>query len=206
MVASTSSRITTNHEAIRRWAEERGAKPTVFFAGKGDDDPSNVRLEFPGSRDTSLREIGWNEWFHEFDKSKLALLYQEQTADGERSSFCKIVHRAKADEVENALGGRGRSAARRGSPRAETTARRSAAASAAGESARPSEPAAVLQSAATEKTADKSARTQKAGTTRASKKSSLHPASARVQNHRDNDGKDNLDGPRESYRSTDDAQ
>jgi hypothetical protein len=171
MVASTSSRITTNHDAIRRWAEARDARPVEVAGGGGDDDPGTVRLECPGSRDTSLREIGWDEWFRKFDAGKLALLYQEQTADGERSAFCKIVRREKADEVENALGGRGRSATRSGSPRAETTARRSAAESAAGESARSSERA-VLRS---EKTAGKTARIQKAGTTRrASKKNSLH--------------------------------
>jgi len=173
MVASTSSRITTNHDAIRRWAEARDARPVEVAGGGDDDDPGTVRLECPGSRDTSLREIGWDEWFRKFDAGKLALLYQEQTADGERSSFCKIVRREKADEVENALGGRGRSAARSGSPRAETTASRSAAESAAGESARSER--AVLRSAVTEKTAGKSARTQKAGTTRrAGKKNSLH--------------------------------
>jgi hypothetical protein len=114
MVANTSSRVTTNHDAIRRWAEERGAKPVL--AGKSDGKPACVRLEFPDSRDTSLREIGWEEWFQRFDKSKLALLYQQQTADGERSSFCEIVRREKADEVEQAVGGRGRSATRRGKP------------------------------------------------------------------------------------------
>ncbi len=55
MVASTSSRVTTDHDAIRRWAEERGAKPVL--ARKSDGDPGSIRLEFPGSRDTSLREI-----------------------------------------------------------------------------------------------------------------------------------------------------
>ncbi len=115
MVANTSSRVTTDHEAIRRWAEERGAKPVL--AGKSAAKPASVRLEFPGSRDRSLREIGWEEWFQRFDKSKLALLYQQQTADGERSNFCEIVPCEKADEVEEAVGGRGRSAARRGKPR-----------------------------------------------------------------------------------------
>ena len=122
MVANTSSRLTTDHDAIRRWAEERGAKPVL--ASKSDGEPASIRLEFPGSRDTSLREISWDEWFQKFDKSKLALLYQQQTADGERSNFCEIVRCEKADEVEQALGGRGRSAARRGKPREGKPVRR----------------------------------------------------------------------------------
>lgn len=127
MTASTSSRITTDHDAIRCWAEQRGAKP-VQVARSVDGDPGTVRLEFPGSRDNSLREISWEEWFQKFDRSKLAFLYQEQTANSERSSFCKIVRREKVDEVENAVGGRGRSAARRGSPRAGKADRARAAA------------------------------------------------------------------------------
>jgi hypothetical protein len=115
MVANTSSRITTEHDAIRRWAEERGAKPVL--AAKSDGQRASVGLEFPGSRDTLSREISWDEWFHRFDKSKLALLYQQQTADGERSNFCEIVPCEKAEEVEQAVGGRGRSAIRRGKPR-----------------------------------------------------------------------------------------
>lgn len=115
MVANTSSRLITDHDAIRGWAEERGAKPVL--ASKSAGKPASIRLEFPGSRDTSLREISWDEWFQRFDKNKLALLYQQQTADGERSNFCEIVPCEKADEVEQALGGRGRSAARRGKPR-----------------------------------------------------------------------------------------
>jgi hypothetical protein len=118
MVASTSSRITTDHDAIRRWAEERGAKPVQVARGH-DGDPGTVRLEFPGSRDASLREIGWEDWFQKFDRGQLALLYQEQTAGGDRSCFCQFVHREKADEVEEAVGGRGRSAARRRSPQAK---------------------------------------------------------------------------------------
>jgi hypothetical protein len=117
MSASTSSKVTTDHDAIRHWAEERGAKPVL--AATSDGDPGKVRLDFPGSRDTSLRETSWDEWFLQFDKSNLALLYQQHTPDGEHSCFCKIVRREKADEVERAVGGRGRSASRRGPSRAD---------------------------------------------------------------------------------------
>jgi hypothetical protein len=113
MSPKTASKLTTDHDAIRCWAEQRDAKPAMCSARKSDDDPGTVRLAFPGSRDQSLKEISWNEWFVKFERSKLALLYQEQTADGERSNFYKIVRREIADQVESAVGGRGRSAARR---------------------------------------------------------------------------------------------
>lgn len=115
MAPITSSKVTTDHDAIRHWAEERGAKPALAL--KSDGEPGSIRLEFPGSRDTSLRETNWDDWLRQLDKSKLALLYQQQTPDGELSRFYRIVPREKADQVERAVGGRGRSAVRRGSPR-----------------------------------------------------------------------------------------
>ncbi len=160
MVACTSSRITTDRDAIRCWAEERGAKPVLIARGS-DGDPGTVRLEFAESRDNSSRDIGWEEWFEKFDRSKLALLYQEQTANGERSSFYQMVHRKKADEVENAVGGRGRSAARRGSPRGAKSAKRVAAASQ--DSSRADEQSPAM---AAPKDAKETWRARKTGTTR----------------------------------------
>lgn len=157
MAANTSSKITTDHEAIRRWAEERGAKPVL--AAKGDGKRASVALEFPGSRDESSREIGWDEWFQRFDKSKLALLYQQQTADGDCSKFCEIVPCEKADEVEQAVGGRGRSATRRGKPR-EGKSVRFRPASEVGET---SPTKRVLRAAASEKIAPKTTRQRKPG-------------------------------------------
>jgi hypothetical protein len=60
----------------------------------GKDDPGIIRIDFPGySGANSLEEISWDEWFEKFDESKLALIYQEETADGERSNFNKLVKR-----------------------------------------------------------------------------------------------------------------
>ena len=113
MPPKTTSKVTTDHDAIRCWAEQRDAKPAMCSARNNDDDPGTVRLEFPGSRDQALKEISWNEWFAKFERSKLALLYQEQTADGEPSNFYKMVRREVADQVESAVGGRGRRRAAR---------------------------------------------------------------------------------------------
>ena len=112
MTPSTTSKVTTDHDEIRRWAEERGAKPAaVARTERGDDDPGIIRLDFPGYGGAgSLEEIGWDDWFDKFDESNLALLYQEHTANGEKSNFNKIISRDTADEVTSAVGGRGRSA------------------------------------------------------------------------------------------------
>jgi hypothetical protein len=123
MLPSTTSKVTIDHDEIRRWAEVRGAKPAAVAAESGDD-PGILRLDFPGDSDGDSREaIGWDEWFRKFDRNNLALLYQEQVAGGERSNFNKLVRREVADEVASAVGGRGRSAVRRGSSRGRPSAR-----------------------------------------------------------------------------------
>ena len=88
---------TTNHDEIRRWADERGGKPaSVQGTGGGGDDPGILRIDFAGD-DENLEHISWEEWFEAFDENNLALVYQEQTADGEASRFNKLVSRDSAD-------------------------------------------------------------------------------------------------------------
>jgi hypothetical protein len=56
-----------------------------------------IRLDFPGySGGTSLDEISWDEWFKAFDENNLALVYQNETAKGEKSNFNKLVGRETA--------------------------------------------------------------------------------------------------------------
>jgi hypothetical protein len=90
-----SAQTTTDQQKIREWAEARGAKPSaVKRTGKGDD-PGIIRLDFPGySGGDSLEEISWEEWFEKFEESKLALLYQEETAGGKTSNFNKLICRS----------------------------------------------------------------------------------------------------------------
>ena len=97
-----TSHTTTNHEEIRKWAEERGAKPSCVRGTGGKGDIGMLRLDFPGySGEDSLEHIDWDDWFAKFDERKLALLYQEETAGGERSNFNKLVSRETADQVEH---------------------------------------------------------------------------------------------------------
>jgi hypothetical protein len=88
------TRTTTDHDTIRRWAEERDGSPaTVPESGDGDD-TGVLRIDLPGDEGAeSLVEIGWSEWFEAFEEGELAFLYQEETSDGERSDFRKLVRR-----------------------------------------------------------------------------------------------------------------
>ena len=91
---AASSKTTTDHNTIRKWAEERGGRPARVKRTGGGDDPGVLRIDFPGySGKDSLEHISWEEFFEKFDASRLALLYQEETAGGERSNFNKLVSR-----------------------------------------------------------------------------------------------------------------
>jgi hypothetical protein len=88
------SHKTTDHGAIRKWAESRGAKPACVKGTGGKGDTGLLRLDFPGySGDDSLQEISWDEFFEKFDEQGLALLYQDETAGGKKSNFNKLVKR-----------------------------------------------------------------------------------------------------------------
>jgi hypothetical protein len=99
------SKTTQDHEEIRRWAEERGGTPShVKDTGSGED-IGILRIDFPGySGEGSLEPISWEQWFEKFDERNLALLYQEETAGGERSNFNKIVSAEAAEANEHAEG------------------------------------------------------------------------------------------------------
>ena len=87
-----SSNQTTDHDTIRKWAEERGGRPARVSGTGNGDDPGILRIDFPGDED-NLEQISWDEWFKAFDENELAFVYQEQTADGEASRFSKLVSR-----------------------------------------------------------------------------------------------------------------
>ncbi|MFN7997258.1 MAG: hypothetical protein U0Q18_26820 [Bryobacteraceae bacterium] len=95
--SSHSATTTTNHDEIRKWAEDRGAKPACV-KGTGDQgDVGMLRLDFPGyTGEDKLQHITWEEWFEKFDERQLALLHQEETAEGQKSNFNKLVSRETA--------------------------------------------------------------------------------------------------------------
>jgi hypothetical protein len=91
---------TTDHDEIRRWAEERGAQPSRV-ARRGSDgagrDAGIIRLDLPGYTGAgALEPITWDEWFRAFDENGLAFIYQDATAGGEQSNFSRLVKRETA--------------------------------------------------------------------------------------------------------------
>ncbi|HLI84171.1 MAG TPA: ferritin-like domain-containing protein [Bryobacteraceae bacterium] len=103
------SRVLTDPEEIRAWAEDRGAQPACVRGTGGADDVGMIRLDFPGwGSDEKLQPISWDKWFEKFDESGLALIVEEETATGQKSNFNKLVSRETAQSAEER--GRTRSA------------------------------------------------------------------------------------------------
>lgn len=99
MASKASSRILTDHDEIQRWAEDRGAKPAAVRNTENETDIGIIRLDFPGySGADSLEEVSWDEWFDQFDDRNLALVVQEEMANGKPSNFNKLVSRDSVEE------------------------------------------------------------------------------------------------------------
>jgi len=88
----SEARKITDHDEIRRWAEERDAVPTVAKGTeKGGQGAGVLRFDF-GTREDSLEEIDWETFFETFEDKQLALLAQDEI-DGKKSRFFKFVER-----------------------------------------------------------------------------------------------------------------
>jgi hypothetical protein len=91
---ATDTKTTTDHDEIRRWAEDLDGRPAQVRGTGGGDDPGVLRIDFPGGAgQDDLEPVSWDDWFAKFDDAGLALLYQERKADGSKSTFNKLVNR-----------------------------------------------------------------------------------------------------------------
>ncbi len=88
----SESATTTDHNTIRKWAEERDGRPSTVKSTEENGHAGILRIDF-GPKEKSLDEIGWDEFFRKFEESELAFLYQDRTKDGKISRFHKFVRR-----------------------------------------------------------------------------------------------------------------
>jgi len=86
------AQVTTDHEEIKRWVEERGGHPACV-KGTGDpDDVGLLRIDFPGGAgEDKLQPISWDEFFEKFDEKHLGFLHQDEKKSGEPSTFFKFI-------------------------------------------------------------------------------------------------------------------
>ena len=100
-----AAKITTDHEEIRAWVEERDGTPAHVKRTGADSDPGILRIDFPGfAGELSLEPMDWDEWFQAFEENGLAFLYQDETADGEESRFNKLISRQSISAGSQAHG------------------------------------------------------------------------------------------------------
>lgn len=83
---------TTDHDTIRQWAEARGGEPAAV-ADTLSDDKKGALLRFRFQDEDDLEVIEWDEFFSIFEDNGLAVLLQDETADGDESRFAKFVSR-----------------------------------------------------------------------------------------------------------------
>jgi hypothetical protein len=91
------SLVTTNHDVIKRWAQQREAAPATVPGTEHDGRPGVLRFDFPGFGGRELEKVGWDEWFRSFDERHLNFLYQEQTSDGRQSNFFQLENPTRED-------------------------------------------------------------------------------------------------------------
>jgi len=110
------TKITTDHDEIKRWAEARQGKPATVKSTESHGEPGVLRIDFPGYRgQDTLEEISWDEFFKKFEEKKLAFLYQDKTASGEPSYFFKFVSRDTTEQKSGKTGDKRESKSHTGS-------------------------------------------------------------------------------------------
>ena len=90
----SEAKVTTDHNEIQRWTEEREGYPARVKGTNKGDGGGIIRIDYEGfSGDDSLERISWDEFFDAFEKKKLAFLYQERVKGGGKSRFSKLIDR-----------------------------------------------------------------------------------------------------------------
>lgn len=75
----SSTKTTTNHEEIRRWAEERGGRPAAVVHPMDTKIAGGLRIDFPDyDSGEVLQEITWTEFFDRFEAENLTFIFQEE--------------------------------------------------------------------------------------------------------------------------------
>jgi hypothetical protein len=83
------SLVTTSHEVIRQWAEERDGVPATVEGTRHGDHLGVLRFDFGGDSER-LRHVSWEEWFETFDARRLNFIYQQERSDGRQSTFFRL--------------------------------------------------------------------------------------------------------------------
>lgn len=85
------SLATRSHDVIMKWAQDRGAEPSLIESTRTNGKSGVLRLNFPGfSEGKALQKVSWDEWFSTFDNRKLVFIFQEHMKKGNPSNFFRL--------------------------------------------------------------------------------------------------------------------
>lgn len=94
-----TTRITTDHEEIRRWVESRKGMPSAIKGTGSTEDPGVLKIHFSDEEpEEELEEISWEDFFEKFEDGHLSFVCQEETPEGSESRFFRFVRRDEYDE------------------------------------------------------------------------------------------------------------
>ena len=75
----------TDHDSIKRWAREHGARPALVKGTTRPNDANALQLAMEGTtQDGRLEPIDWDDWFQRFDESGLALMVDDSAASANK--------------------------------------------------------------------------------------------------------------------------
>ncbi|MGN6218341.1 MAG: hypothetical protein ACTHNQ_02465 [Microbacterium sp.] len=86
--ADVEHTATSDHDVIRRWAEDRHAVPATVEGTQDSGHVGELRLDFDFGNDLEeLTQVTWDDWFAAFDERGLVFVYaQRPRPDGSVSN------------------------------------------------------------------------------------------------------------------------
>lgn len=90
----TENKKTTDKTLIQKWAEARRGIP-VYIPDVHQEAGGKLRICFKITHNQHMQRhvISWEKFFQLFDEQQLALIYQENKYNGDRSIYCELVNR-----------------------------------------------------------------------------------------------------------------
>lgn len=86
-----AAKKTINHDAIRKWVEDRGGRPARVAR---DGESGELRIEFADEIAAGgVEALTWRRFFQAFEAEGLAFLYQQENEQGRQSRFNQFVRR-----------------------------------------------------------------------------------------------------------------
>ena len=90
----STTKKTTDHSEILKWAESRGAQPALVKDSASHFDVGVLRIRVPGSDLGPRAEpLSWEVFFQKFDEDGLALMYSEEAQTMSEQGHAKLVRR-----------------------------------------------------------------------------------------------------------------